>query len=67
MLMRFLGAITFVATLAASLAAQAQFGPPELIEAAKKEGKLVLYTANIAETEQVVIAEFNKRFPFVQV
>lgn len=47
--------------------AQAQFGPPELIEAAKKEGALVLYTANVAEVEQVTINAFNKRFPFIKV
>jgi len=43
------------------------FGSDELIEAAKKEGALVLYTANVAEVEQVVINAFNKRFPFVKV
>jgi len=32
--------------------AQAEFGSPELIAAAKKEGKLVYYTANFAEVEQ---------------
>jgi iron(III) transport system substrate-binding protein len=53
--------------LAAGAAAQAQFGPPELIEGAKKEGALVLYTANVAEVEQVVINAFNKRFPFIKV
>jgi iron(III) transport system substrate-binding protein len=47
--------------------ALAQFGPPELIEAAKKEGKLVYYTADFIETEQEVIKQFNKRFPFVRV
>ena len=39
-----------------ALPAQAQeFGSPELIAAAKKEGKLVFYTANFAEVEQRVI------------
>ena len=47
--------------------ALAQFGPPELIEAAKKEGRLVFYTANFAETEQEVIKAFNKRFPEIKV
>src|SRR6186713_1539799 len=48
--------------------AQAQeFGSPELIAAAKKEGKLVLYTANFAEVEQDVIKQFNKRFPEIKV
>ena len=43
------------------------FGPPELIAAAKKEGKLVYYTANFAEVEQEVIKAFNKRFPEIKV
>src|SRR5262249_44044333 len=51
---------------AASAAAQS-FGPPELIEAAKKEGKLILYTANFPEVEQETIREFNKRFPEIKV
>jgi iron(III) transport system substrate-binding protein len=38
-----------------------------LIAAAKKEGKLVYYTANFAEVEQQVIKEFNKRFPEIKV
>src|SRR5437588_8425984 len=51
-----------------SAAAQAQeFGSPELIAAAKAEGKLVFYTANFAEVEQQVIKAFNKRFPEVKV
>ncbi len=56
--------------LAAGMASQAlaqNFGPPELIEAAKKEGKFVLYTANFTEVEQETIRAFNKRFPFVRV
>ncbi len=56
--------------LAAGMASQAlaqNFGPPELIEAAKKEGKFVLYTANFTEVEQENIKEFNKRFPFIKV
>src|ERR1700722_13063661 len=47
--------------------AQSEFGSPELIAAAKAEGKLVYYTANFAEIEQVVIKEFNKRFPEIRV
>ena len=49
--------------LAAPAMAQQEFGSPELIAAAKKEGKLVYYTANFAEVEQQVIKAFNKRFP----
>jgi iron(III) transport system substrate-binding protein len=44
-----------------------KFGSPELIAAAKKEGAMVLYTANIAETEQEVLKGFNKRFPEIKV
>ena len=47
--------------------AEEQFGSPELIAAAKAEGKLVYYTANFAEVEQQVIKEFNKRFPEIKV
>src|SRR5437868_10067274 len=47
--------------------AQAEFGSPELIAAAKAEGKLVYYTANFAEVEQQVIKEFNKRFPEIRI
>ena len=50
------------------LPARAQeFGSPELIAAAKAEGKLVYYTANFAEVEQQVIKAFNKRFPEIKV
>jgi iron(III) transport system substrate-binding protein len=57
-----------VALLYALTPAAAQnFGPPELIEAAKKEGKFVYYTANFTEVEQETIKAFNKRFPFVKV
>ena len=43
------------------------FGSAELIEAAKKEGKLVYYTADFTEVEQEIIKAFNKRFPFVKI
>jgi len=49
-----------------ALAQQENFGSPELIAAAKAEGKLVFYTANFAEVEQEVIKEFNKRFPDIK-
>ena len=48
--------------------AEAQnFGGNDLIEAAKKEGKIVYYTADFTEPEQELIKAFNKRFPFVKV
>src|SRR5690348_11117851 len=52
--------------LLGSAAAQ-NFGPPELVEAARKEGRLVYYTANFTEVEQETIKAFNKRFPFIKV
>src|SRR5205807_3537144 len=56
-----------LATIALAPAAAQNFGPPELIDAAKKEGRLIYYTANFTEVEQETIKAFNKRFPFVQV
>jgi iron(III) transport system substrate-binding protein len=55
------------ATLSGPPAAAQNFGSPELIEAAKKEGRLVYYTADFTEVEQEIIKAFNKRFPFVKV
>src|ERR1700760_4873833 len=55
------------AALSVPAAAQQEFGSPELIAAAKQEGKLVYYTANFAEVEQEVINAFNKRFPEIKV
>ena len=66
----------FAAGAAASVAAAAigsrpasaqNFGGDALIEAAKKEGRMVYYTANFTEVETEVINAFNKRFPFVKV
>ena len=57
------GAFGLAATLAARPGWAQQkdpFGPPELIEGAKKEGTLVYYTANFAEVEQEVIKAFNR-------
>ena len=63
-----LAAFTGAFAVCLSLPAVAQnFGPPELIEAAKKEGKLIYYTANFTEVEQETIKAFNKRFPFVRI
>src|ERR1700719_2431224 len=65
-----IAAATAAAAAAAAIAAPAraqEFGSPELIAAAKKEGKVVYYTANFAEVEQEVINAFNKRFPEIKV
>jgi len=40
---------------------------PELAEAARKEGRCVMYTASFTEPEQEFIDHFNKRFPYVKV
>jgi iron(III) transport system substrate-binding protein len=49
-------------------AVELSFTPdPKLVEAAKSEGKLVLYTSSFIEVMQEMIAAFNKRFPFVNV
>jgi len=62
------GAAAVAATTIASQRADAQaYGSNELIEAAKKEGKIVYYTADFTEPEQEIIKAFNKRFPFVKV
>src|SRR6266576_3813130 len=53
--------------LSASPALAQDFGSPELIAAANKEGRLVYYTANFAEVEQQVIKAFNKRFPDIKI
>jgi iron(III) transport system substrate-binding protein len=47
--------------------AQDAYGGQALIDAAKKEGKLVFYTADFTEPESEIIKAFNKRFPFVRV
>lgn len=62
-----LAAAGVAAAVAAGPAVAQNFGPPELIEAAKKEGKLVYYTANLAEVERKVIEAFNERFPEIEV
>jgi iron(III) transport system substrate-binding protein len=61
-----LGAALLVAATAAARA-QDEYGGAALIEAAKKEGSIVYYTADFAEVEQETFKAFNKRFPFVKV
>ncbi|MEJ0079134.1 MAG: extracellular solute-binding protein [Alphaproteobacteria bacterium] len=49
-------------------AAEPEFVPSaELLAAAKKEGKIVLYTANFLDTEQVVFKRFSQRFPGIAI
>src|ERR1700741_4778467 len=66
----FVAVLAGIASFGLALAvaqAEENFGSPELIAAAKAEGKLVYYTANFAEVVQQVIKEFNKRFPEIKV
>jgi len=69
--MRLAPSLVALATALTALAAPAfaanEFGPPELIAAAEKEGKVVLYTAAFSENEIVQTKAFNTRFPKVQV
>lgn len=65
-----LGAGAAFAILGAGWRARAasSYQPPgSLIDAAKREGRLVLYTAAYTEVEQEVINLFNRSFPFVKV
>src|SRR6266508_1899688 len=55
------------AALGSGPASAQDFGGNALIEAAKKEGRMVYYTADFSEPEQEIIKAFNKRFPFVKV
>src|SRR4051812_9047830 len=66
--MRTLLALCLGVLLCGRAMAQGQpFGPPELIEKARAEGRVTFYSVNFTETEQLWIAGFNKRFPFVKV
>ncbi len=61
-------ALAAVAALGLAAPAWAQdCCPKELVDAANKEGKLVLYTALLLDAEQILMKEFNKKFPNVKV
>jgi iron(III) transport system substrate-binding protein len=52
----------------AAHAAEPDFVPSaELLTAATKEGKIVLYTANFLDTEQAVFKRFSQRFPGIAI
>jgi iron(III) transport system substrate-binding protein len=52
----------------AAHAAEPAFVPSaDLLAAARKEGKIVLYTANFLDTEQAVVKRFTERFPGIQI
>jgi iron(III) transport system substrate-binding protein len=47
--------------------AQEEYGSPDMIKAAAKEGKIMLYTTLDKDNTMRAIEAFNKRFPAVQV
>ena len=62
--------VTAAALLVAGVAhaAEPAFVPaPDLLAAARREGKVVLYTANFLDTEQVVVKRFAERFPGIAI
>jgi iron(III) transport system substrate-binding protein len=62
-----LAAVLALAAAPATAAEDIYTPAPEILAAAKKEGKVVLYTANFLTTEQTVIKRFGERFPGLQV
>src|SRR6185437_5444574 len=62
-----LAALGLIARWGAVRAASAFQPDPAVLDGAKKEGALVLYTASFPEVMQDAINTFNKRFPFVRV
>ena len=64
---RLAGVLTLAAIAAAwGAPAQAQFNAAR-VDAAKKEGQLVFYSANLPELLQTQVADFNKLFPTIKV
>src|SRR3954452_7289367 len=56
------------AAVAARPAAAQSYQPsPELVEAARKEGRCIMYTASFTEPAQEFADFFNKRFPVVKI
>src|SRR5262245_40610336 len=55
--------ISFGALLATAGAYAAE---PNIVEAAKKEGKLVAYVSMLTENATSLLAEFKKRYPFIE-
>jgi len=54
--------------LACAAHAEPEFAPSaNLLAAARKEGKMVLYTANFLDTEQAVVKRFAERFPGIKI
>src|ERR1041384_7861559 len=65
---RLLAALCILLLACAAHASETAFVPAQdLLAAAKKEGKIVLYTANFLDTEQAVVKRFAQRFPGIQI
>src|SRR5689334_15592115 len=63
-----LAALAVLLLAGAARSAETDFAPPDdLLAAARKEGKIVLYTANFLDTEQAVAKRFSERFPGMQI
>jgi iron(III) transport system substrate-binding protein len=63
-----LAALAVLLLAGAARGAETGFAPPDdLLAAARKEGKIVLYTANFLDTEQAVAKRFSERFPGMQI
>ncbi len=62
------GIFSAIVTLLAPAALAAGYEPPaDLVEAAKREGAVTIYTANQLESEQQLAKKFNERFPGINV
>ena len=62
-----LAALTLIAKYGPARAAKPFQAPASLVDAAKKEGELILYTAAFPEVMQDTITLFNKRFSGIKV
>ena len=58
---------TVCAVVLSTLAAASPSGAadPKIVEAAKKEGKLVAYVSMLTENATALLAEFKKKYPFI--
>ena len=59
--------LTVCAVILTVLAAPSPTGAadPKIVEAAKKEGKLVAYVSMLTENATALLAEFKKKYPFI--
>jgi ABC-type Fe3+ transport system substrate-binding protein len=63
--MYFFGLIGILVTL--FMATAQATPPPGVVEAAKKEGKLIWWTSGSSTDSRALIKKFNERYPFIQV